>query len=391
VDERRGPGDDPAAEPEADRRGEEQTDAVRPRASLPIIDAAGAAKPRVSSHARVLDDWYVACTSAELDRRTPRASSLFDQSIVLFRDDQGVAHALLDRCPHRNIPLSEGKVVDGQLQCRYHGWRFDGRGACRHIPGLVGEPNQRGRCAPHFATREQHGVVWVYATPDAEPEREPFSFEWVDKPGYTVIIDHFEADGTLHAIAENALDVPHTAFVHAGLFRSPNAGPELEVEVRRWHDRCEAQYVGEPAPRGVVGRILAPQGGVVEHADRFRLPCIAEVDYRLGDKSHVNVCSAITPLTSTRSRLTAITCVRLPILTSVVAALVKPIARRIFAQDERVLASQVATIERFGGERYVSTELDALGPHILRLLRNAERGDRAPRAAPVEHRFTLRL
>ena len=43
-----------------------------------------------------------------------------------------------DRCPHRLAPLSEGRIEpsDGTLFCNYHGWRYDGSGACRGIPQL---------------------------------------------------------------------------------------------------------------------------------------------------------------------------------------------------------------------------------------------------------------
>jgi hypothetical protein len=66
------------------------------------------------------------------------------------------------------------------------------------------------------------------------------------------------------------------------------------------------------------------------------------------------------------------------------------VALMIFNQDARVLARQTETIRAFGGEQYVSTEVDVLGPHILRLLRAAERGAVAPSPSePVERRFTM--
>src|SRR5438128_289694 len=84
---------------------------------------------------RVLDAWYVVCRSEALaDRPLPRM--VLGVPLVLFRDKSGRAAALLDRCPHRNVPLSLGSVDDGELKCRYHGWRFDCDGKLRAIPGL---------------------------------------------------------------------------------------------------------------------------------------------------------------------------------------------------------------------------------------------------------------
>jgi hypothetical protein len=48
-----------------------------------------------------------------------------------------------------------------------------------------------------------------------------------------------------------------------------------------------------------------------------------------------------------------------------------PIAMKIFSQDAAILQHQTAAIQRFGGEDYVSTELDLMGPQVLRLLRRA--------------------
>jgi len=361
---------------------------ARQRLAMPILSA-GTGN---SSAARILDDWYVACTSEELDARgsKPLATRLYGVPIVVFRPAKGAVGALLDRCPHRNVPLSDGEVDGSLLRCGYHGWAFDTSGACRQIPTLCGEPGGKARTVQRFAAREQDGVVWVYATPDVEPEREPYVFRFVRDPRYHSGRETFEVEGTIHAVAENALDVPHTAFLHSGLFRKAGAGNRIEVVVRRWHDRAEAEYIGEPRPPGVVGRLLAPQGGVVTHFDRFVLPSITEVEYRLGDASHICTISALTPITATRTRLTAVISFRLPVPSIIVAPVLGPIARAIFKQDASVLDRQAATIERFGGEAFASSEVDALGPQILRLLRNAERGDRAGDDQPAhEHRFFM--
>ena len=87
---------------------------------------------------KLADAWFIACASDTLIGR-PLAFTLQDVPMVLFRDGSGGAAALLDRCPHRNAPLSLGRVVNGELQCGYHGWRFDGSGQCRAVPGLVSD------------------------------------------------------------------------------------------------------------------------------------------------------------------------------------------------------------------------------------------------------------
>jgi len=340
------------------------------------------------SSAHVQDDWYVACTSKALAKK-PVSTTLLGVPMVIFRDDDGQPHALEDRCAHRNVPLSLGRVVGPNLECPYHGWQFDGEGTCKRVPGLCGAQEARGRKVPGYATRELDGLVWVYGLADTAPAREPYRLPNHDDDRYYTAIDVQEADGTLHAVAENALDVPHTAFLHRGLFRSDGTRRPIDVVIRRWHDRVEAQYIGEERPKGIVGWLLAPGGGEVEHYDRFIMPCVSQVEYKLSEKSHIIVSAMLSPVDDLRTRLFAAVTFKLPLPAPLVALFLRPIARFIFHQDARMLTHQRENIERFDGERYLSTEIDCLGPHILRLLRDGERDARDPMETPVTKRLQI--
>lgn len=338
------------------------------------------------------DEWYVACLSSELGTRRPVGRTVLGTPLCLFRDDTGRAAAMVDRCPHRNVPLSIGRLRDGLLECRYHGWRFDGTGSCRAIPGLCSEdPGRRGRSAETLPCVEQDGFVWVSpGSSEPLPGGPPFRFPCIDDPRYDTVRRSLQSAGTLHAVAENALDVPHTAFLHGGLFRGAGREPvEIDVVVRSGRDRIEAEYIGEPRPPGVVGKLLAPGGGVVHHWDRFILPSIAQVEYRLED-NHLLVTSALTPVTASETRLhSAVTfCLRVP--HGLIRTVIPPVAGLIFAQDARILRRQAETIDRFGGEQFSSTEIDVLGQGILRLLRRAERGETGT-GAPEERRLRMRV
>jgi phenylpropionate dioxygenase-like ring-hydroxylating dioxygenase large terminal subunit len=349
--------------------------------------------PATKGHAsvvRLARQWFIVATSEELKNK-PVARTLQGVPLVLFRDGEGKAGALLDRCPHRNVPLSAGEVNAGELQCRYHGWRFDREGACRHIPSLVGESDgaspaeagarstqgARARHATSHATVEQDGFVWVCSSPrsEGEPASAPYRFTKAGAPGYTTVRQIVRAEGTMHATIENALDVPHTAFLHRGLFRSKSRGITIEAKVTRTNDRVVAEYVGEPRPPGVVAKLLSPSGGTVTHFDRFLLPSIAEVEYSIGTENHILVASAMTPVSDFVTKIFAVVSFRLRIPGALIKPFLKPLALRIFQQDAEILKMQTETIQRFGGEQFASTEIDVLGRHIWRLLKQAERGD----------------
>ncbi len=323
---------------------------------------------------RLPQAWYVACASHEL-RHKPLARTTLGIPMVLFRDGTGRAAALLDRCPHRNAPLSAGRVVQGQVQCPYHGWRFGGDGACVAVPGLVGEVGSPGRCATAYPVCEQDGLVWVWCDETAAPQGLPLRVPHAEDPEYAVFRLEMRLEGSLILALENMLDVPHTAFLHAGLFRSSQKRNTITARVRRHAGGVECEYVGEPRPTGLIGALLEPGGGVVQHWDRFLMPCVGQVEYRLGDRSHILSTQAMTPETDHVTRTYAVAAFKLPIPGFLLKPFVKPLVRKILQQDAWMLKRITGNVERFGGERFTSTPIDLLGPHIYYLLRGAERGE----------------
>jgi phenylpropionate dioxygenase-like ring-hydroxylating dioxygenase large terminal subunit len=225
--------------------------------------------------------------------------------------------------------------------------------------------------------REQDGLIWVYATPNLEPSHEPF-LVGSDDAQYSTVTRVVEANGTLHATLENALDVPHTAFLHKGLFRDSGKTHRVRALVTREGDRVQTEYIGEPRPTGLVGRILSPSGGVVTHFDRFILPSIAQVEYRIGDENHILVSACATPVEELVTRIFAVIRFRTRFPAWLIKLVLEPVAMRIFGQDQRMLQEQTRALECFGGEHYLSTEIDLMGPQIWRLLRRAELGKTKP-------------
>jgi phenylpropionate dioxygenase-like ring-hydroxylating dioxygenase large terminal subunit len=316
--------------------------------------------------------WYPACQSADLGRR-PLGVTLMDTPIVLFRDGTGHPRALLDRCPHRNLALSLGRVHDdGCLECAYHGWRFDGSGHCAAVPGLLDPVPVASRDVTPYPAMEQDGLVWVWGQAGAVPDGLPFALPVFEGPGCGAVVLRCDLECTLHAAVENALDVPHTAYLHRGLFRG---GETKEITARRrdFPGGAEVAYLGEPVR--YAGLRPGRSDLTFEHWDRFFLPSIAQVEYRIeGWLRLVNTIVHL-PLSPFRTRAWFVVryWTRLP------AVVVRPIVvaqgHRILRQDAGVLAEQTANVRRFGQAHYASTDLDVLGNTIWRLLRQAERAE----------------
>lgn len=103
--------------------------------------------------------WYPAEFSKSLTENTMVPFELFDEPWVLFRDEHGSPACIRDECAHRACPLSLGKVVDGQVQCAYHGWQFNADGACTKMPSTV---HCRHVGVSALPCVEKHGFIWVW-------------------------------------------------------------------------------------------------------------------------------------------------------------------------------------------------------------------------------------
>ena len=167
---------------------------------------------RPDRHPLPRDHWYVAAASAELGE-TPLARTIFATPVVLFRDAEGRPSALHDRCPHRGAPLSLGRLADGAIACPYHGWRFDGEGACRHIPSLQEDREiPKGIGVAALPCHEADGFVWVWPGEGPPVPAEP--------PGVPGFGENTWLQGGLdlacEAVApiENNLDFCHPYFTH---------------------------------------------------------------------------------------------------------------------------------------------------------------------------------
>ncbi|MEO5759592.1 MAG: Rieske 2Fe-2S domain-containing protein [Mesorhizobium sp.] len=216
------------------------------------------------------DCWQAVALAADVGSKPKRI--LFEGApVVLFRSDKGIA-ALFDRCAHRLVELSTGRVVGGEIECPYHGWRYDGEGRCMAIPGHVGKmPSYRVR---RYSAIERDGVVFLSA---GVPTGEPYLH---CMQGQDVIVRRVRSStqSTVIDAAENILDATHTHFTHKGLLRGLSAKRHLvRVEVTGGEGWVEACYTGEERQQGLISRLL--EGERTKTIGRFRHPGIAELEY----------------------------------------------------------------------------------------------------------------
>jgi phenylpropionate dioxygenase-like ring-hydroxylating dioxygenase large terminal subunit len=157
--------------------------------------------------------WYVAAWPHEITDQ-PLARMILGEPLVLYRQSDATVVALLDRCAHRSMPLSLGKVCGDRIVCSYHGMAYDKTGRCVRIPAQDTIPTAAK--VRSYPVVEHNKAVWIWmgdaalADPEAIPEY-PFheSEKWAHKPSYSHIKGHYEL---LH---DNLIDLSHVGWVHA--------------------------------------------------------------------------------------------------------------------------------------------------------------------------------
>ncbi|MCB1680032.1 MAG: Rieske 2Fe-2S domain-containing protein [Halioglobus sp.] len=115
--------------------------------------------------------WQRQLPSAALARGQVLATSCGGHDILLYRSAAGQCRAISAYCPHMNnyIPngLAPGEplaalLVEDELHCPFHGWRFNGAGQCTHIPSGQRVPAavRSGRAiARTWRVREREGYI----------------------------------------------------------------------------------------------------------------------------------------------------------------------------------------------------------------------------------------
>ena len=104
-----------------------------------------------------MNDWKPICRLDEIPvlgaRRVARAQGV---AVAVFRNANDQVFALLDRCPHKGGPLSQGIVLGDSVACPLHNWTIGLADGCARSP-------DEG-CTPRFATKLEDGQVFLDAT-----------------------------------------------------------------------------------------------------------------------------------------------------------------------------------------------------------------------------------
>jgi phenylpropionate dioxygenase-like ring-hydroxylating dioxygenase large terminal subunit len=303
--------------------------------------------------------WYIACPASRLELG-PLPIRVFDRDLVVFRDAALAPCALLDRCCHRGVQLSLGRVENGAIACRYHGWQYGGDGKCIRIPSLSrGARIPRGAEVASFSCVERDGYVWVWAgekTADLQqlPSIPEFSrYRW--RQG-TVLLGC-----TAEKAIENNLDWVHPYFTHPWSHGQFFAARFRGFREQQFEMRLTSQGMVVFAP--ITGSADAPIPTQPNVRIELSLPNRVSVEFQ--QPFHFILIMHFVPTGDSSCRQEWLMSKSLPLGRKISLARRTP---RVFAQDKRVLESAQVSYDIAGASFEQSVEADAPTLLVRRIL-----------------------
>ena len=297
--------------------------------------------------------WYRALPSHTVHKNQLHRAMLLEIPLVIGRDAQGRVFALRDACPHRGMPLSCGQFDGQQIECSYHGWKFDGHtGQCREIPSLTADQKLKFDriYAGNYACEEHDSFIWVFI-PDPGPSGAGFTARaepLFAAPRVPRFSDKFR---TAYLTADLPCSVDHGII---GLM-DPAHGPFVHQAWwwRTRHSIHEKQKNFEPIPNGFrmsahkpssnsapykLLRLLADADSTTTTID-FILPNLRIETIKAG-RYWFSSLTTVTPITRDHCRIDVVACWNIFRSFPFAPSLLKFVFAKFVEQDRRTMELQ---------------------------------------------------
>ncbi|ORY51021.1 ISP domain-containing protein [Rhizoclosmatium globosum] len=216
------------------------------------------------SNTDMRNHWYPLLESSALPKGKPIGQHIFGDPIVMYRDPAtNEPVALVDKCPHRDVPLSVGRIMDGKLECRFHGWQFETNGVCSKVPSQSRIPGNA----------KFDGFIWIWPGDKDRAAVSPkpsWYFQedrpWIHRVGMTSLdIDAF-------LMNENFLDPVHLNFTHDSTVGKRENATATTISCDFIDRKAEGRGIG------IAGKVSTPdRPDLRKQIIHFMPPCIVSV------------------------------------------------------------------------------------------------------------------
>jgi len=288
----------------------------------------------------IRNQWYIVLDSRQV-RERPIGVTRMGEKLVFWRDGKGRVACFRDRCAHRGVALSAGKVLpNGRLQCPFHGFEYDPSGRVTAIPANSRSSPVPERFRVHaYPTHEAHGFIWIWWGDDPPADLQPPRFfDDLDGFRWGQSIDPWDAHYS--RVIENQLDPIHLPFVHHNTIGRGNR-TVVDGPVTRWLDPDRFRvYVSS---RTDDGRPPRKPEEVDVSGHTFWLEFIFPNLWQNHISEDVRVVAAFVPVDQEHTLLYLRfyqRFLRMPLLGDLVARLAMPFNVMVAHQDRRVVQTQ---------------------------------------------------
>ena len=325
--------------------------------------------------------WYAAAWDHEVTG-APFARTLLDEPVVLYRAADGAPVALEDRCRHRALPLSMGRVLGDDIQCGYHGLRFGRDGACVAVPGQSAIPP--GAAVRAYPAVERHGWIWIWMGDAARADPALIPDWWrMDHPDWAPVKggDPFHVRANYLLVNDNLLDLSHVAYIHAASIGTGNVA-DFPIATERGEDFVRMTRVVRDSPPPPLYRDL---GRLAGNVDRWQVavstlpscntvhagcapPGAGCAEAPLDRRMEFFNLNALTPETATTTHYFYAHTRSFGLGDRAVDEIFRRDFRAVFSEDIGILGAQQASIDRCRGGRTIDINVDGPGMLFRRML-----------------------
>jgi phenylpropionate dioxygenase-like ring-hydroxylating dioxygenase large terminal subunit len=289
--------------------------------------------------------WYYALPSHLLKPGKMVARIFLGEPVLLMRSKDGQVSAVHDICPHRAVPLSCGRFDGKELECCYHGWRFNPQGNCVEIPSLLPEQDidLKRFDVKSYPIYEAQGNIWIYMS-----DGDNYDIEAIKKQ--VPIVKSFAANQPDlvevmrfpcfidHAVT-GLMDPAHSPYVHRVWWWRTG---DLHEEVKQF----DPSHLGFTVRKHKISEndenmsrlYWLVGGGIPEVEISFRLPGVRIEEIEFGKHRVANL-TAVTPISETETEVNFIL-YGMPGWIKIFKPLIHILARQFLGQDRAVVEKQ---------------------------------------------------
>ena len=308
--------------------------------------------------------WYFAAPSKALKRGEKVAKIMLNQPIMVGRDSNGKVFAMRDICPHQAVPLSAGHFDGKEVECPFHGWKFDTSGVCTEVPSLCSDQklNLCGIKSRTYPCREVLDCIWVYF--GDKPIAEEDLPEVPHAPGLegctyakttTTLLLPTHIDYAVAAL----IDTAHVPFVHNSWWWRSQKVLKEKAKTYVPEGTGWTMVKHKPSQGSILFKLI---GNYIETEISFRLPGCRREYLSYHNKTKMAGITTLTPVDDTHTELNHTTYwTWAPPLTQMFSPIVDYFVTTFLMQDQTLALMQEQIINKYN-PRLIMTIKDAGTP-----------------------------